>query len=87
MPDSVRRAYTWRRIFERVLAHKKALVKAHVIALFAMLATVPLPLLLPLMIDEVLLEQPGMIVAQLDAWMPVDWQGTMGYIEIGRAHV
>lgn len=80
MPDSVRRAYTWRRIFERVLAHKKALVKAHVIALFAMLATVPLPLLLPLMIDEVLLEQPGMIVAQLDAWMPVDWQGPMGYI-------
>ncbi|MDR9498063.1 MAG: ABC transporter ATP-binding protein [Hydrogenovibrio sp.] len=72
--------YTWRRIFERVIEHKPALIKAHLIALLAMLATVPLPLLLPLMVDEVLLAQPGAIVAFLDSWMPQNWQGALGYI-------
>lgn len=72
--------YTWQRIYELVICHKPRLVKAHIIALFAMLSTVSLPMLLPLLVDEVLLDKPGMILGFLDGWMPEVWQTAMGYI-------
>lgn len=72
--------YTWQRIKAIVFGHKPRLVKAHIIALAATLATVPLPLLLPLLVDEVLLEKPGMIVAALNGWLPDNWQTAFGYI-------
>ena len=53
------RSYTWQRIYDLVVQHKPQLIKANIIALFAMLATVPLPLLLPILVDEVLLHKPG----------------------------
>ena len=74
------RSYTWRRIFELTLRHKPNLVKAHIIAFFAMLATVPLPLLLPILVDEVLLEQPGWIVGGLNEILPAGWQTATYYI-------
>lgn len=74
------RSYTWQRIFELVKRHKPRLVKAHVIALFAMLATVPLPLLLPILVDEVLLNQPGWIVGFLQTLVSPDWYGATYYI-------
>lgn len=74
------RSYTWRRIFELTLRHKPKLVKAHVIAFFAMLATVPLPLLLPILVDEVLLNQPGWIVGGLNEILPAGWQTATYYI-------
>lgn len=72
--------YSWQRIRQFVFQHKPELVKAHIIALLATLVTVPLPLLLPLLVDEVLLEQPATIVATLNAWLPEDWQTAVGYI-------
>lgn len=74
------RSYTWQRIFELVKRHKPRLVKAHIIALFAMLATVPLPLLLPILVDEVLLDQPGWIVGFLQTLVSPDWYGATYYI-------
>ncbi|MBD3777403.1 MAG: ABC transporter ATP-binding protein, partial [Thiotrichales bacterium] len=74
------RSYTWQRIFELVKRHKPRLVKAHIIALFAMLATVPLPLLLPILVDEVLLNQPGWIVGFLQTLVSPDWYGATYYI-------
>ena len=74
------RSYTWRRIYDLVLKHKPNLIKAHFIALFAMLVTVPLPLLLPFLVDEVLLDKPGMIVEFLQRWVPEDWLGPVYYI-------
>ena len=73
-------AYSWRRIFDLVVAHKSLLIKAHIIALFATLATVPLPLLLPLLVDEVLLNQPDWIVASLQALAPESWYSPFYYI-------
>ncbi|PLA74729.1 ABC transporter ATP-binding protein [Hydrogenovibrio sp. SC-1] len=72
--------YSWQRIFELVIQHKPQLIKAHIIALFAMIATVPLPLLLPLLVDEVLLNQPAWIVGTLNQWIPESWQTAVGYI-------
>lgn len=74
------RSYSWRRIFELTLRHKPKLVKAHIIAFFAMLATVPLPLLLPILVDEVLLDKPGWIVNTMNNWVPADWHGPVYYI-------
>ncbi|HEY9018335.1 ABC transporter ATP-binding protein [Thiomicrospira sp.] len=72
--------YSWRRIYELVIQHKSLLIKAHIIALFATLATVPLPLLLPLLVDEVLLNQPAWIVASLQALAPESWYSPLYYI-------
>lgn len=72
--------YSWQRIFQLVKQHKRLLIKAHIIALFATLATVPLPLLLPLLVDEVLLNQPSWIVASLQAIAPESWYSALYYI-------
>ncbi|HIE41024.1 MAG TPA: ABC transporter ATP-binding protein, partial [Thiomicrorhabdus sp.] len=76
------RSYTWGRIFDLVLHHKPALVKAHIIAFFATLAIVPLPLLLPFLVDEVLLDKPGMIVNFLNQWVASDWHTPVYYIVV-----
>jgi len=74
------RSYTWQRIYELVVQHKPELVKANIIAFFAMLATVPLPLLLPILVDEVLLDKPGPIVAFLQTFVSSDWYTATYYI-------
>jgi ATP-binding cassette subfamily C protein len=74
------RSYTWRRIYELTLQHKPQLVKAHIIAFFAMLATVPLPLLLPILVDEVLLDQPGWVVAGMNTLLAPEFQTAFYYI-------
>lgn len=79
-PATSQTPYSWQRIFDLVMRHKPQLIKAHIIALFAMIATVPLPLLLPLLVDEVLLNQPAWIVGTLNQWIPASWQTALGYI-------
>lgn len=74
------RSYTWQRIYDLVVSHKPELFKANVIAVFAMLATVPLPLLLPILVDEVLLDQPGPIVAFLQVFVSPEWHTAAYYI-------
>ena len=76
------RSYTWQRIFDLVLQHKPALIKAHIIAFFATLAIVPLPLLLPFLVDEVLLDKPGVIVHFLNQWVDSDWHTPVYYIVV-----
>ncbi|MFB9885284.1 ABC transporter ATP-binding protein [Balneatrix alpica] len=60
--------------------HKPKLWRAHLIALFTTLCAIPIPLLLPLLVDEVLLQQPGAVVAWVNAWAPVSWQQPVGYV-------
>ena len=48
--------YDWAYIRRTALEHKGKLVKAHVIAMLATLTSVPIPLLMPLLVEEVLLE-------------------------------
>jgi len=72
--------YTWRDLLGMVLDHRRELVLANLIALLGALASVPIPLLLPLMVDEVLLDRPGGIVALLERLLPSAWQGPIAYI-------
>lgn len=71
---------TWKYLYQIALRHKRELVIAHIIALLATLASVPVPLLMPLLVDEVLLNNPGMVVETINAVFPVGWQGAMLYI-------
>ncbi len=72
--------YTWQRIWDLVKRHRSRLIKANLIAFVAAAVTLPLPLLLPLLVDEVLLHQGGWIVEGLNQWLPQDWQTAAGYI-------
>ncbi|MBT8124818.1 MAG: ABC transporter ATP-binding protein/permease [Gammaproteobacteria bacterium] len=62
------------------LVHKKELVSAHVIAVIAVLASIPIPLLIPLLIDEVLLNKPGKVVAMVGKYFPESLHSPFLYI-------
>lgn len=72
--------YTWPYILGIAREHKKELIAAHVIAVFAALASVPIPLLMPLLVDEVLLHQPGVMVGWINGHFPAAWHGPLLYV-------
>lgn len=72
--------YSWDYVRQLALQHKPLLVKAHIIALMAALVSVPVPLLMPLLVDEVLLQKPGNMVAVMNQVFPDAWHGSVLYI-------
>lgn len=72
--------FTWRSIASVALKHRKELIIANLVAILAAVASVPVPLLMPLLVDEVLLGQPGAIVAAVDRLFPDTWRGPALYI-------
>jgi len=73
---------TWRGIFDELKLHRRHLLLANFIAMLAVMAAVPLPLLLPLMVDEVLLHHPGKMVAAIGPWFPAAWHGPVLFIGV-----
>ena len=71
---------TWRGIADELKIHRARMLQANLIALLAVMAAVPVPLLLPLMVDEVLLQHPGKMVAAIGAWFPAAWHGPLLFI-------
>ncbi|MHB1092768.1 ABC transporter ATP-binding protein [Thiobacillus sp.] len=71
---------TWRDIAGELKIHRPRLLQANAIALLAVAASVPVPLLLPLMVDEVLLQHPGVLVERIGAVFPVAWHGPALFI-------
>lgn len=67
--------YTWESIFKIATEHKQALIKGHLIAILAALVMIPIPLLMPILVDEVLLDKPGPLVAFVQWIMPDIWHG------------
>jgi ATP-binding cassette subfamily C protein len=65
----------WSFIFRIAKQHRRRLVLAHVIAIIAALLSVPVPLLMPLLVDEVLLGKSGPIVRFVDKIFPAAWHG------------
>ncbi len=72
--------YTWRYILSIARQHKKQLISAHLIAILATLVSVPVPLLMPLLVDEVLLNKPAIVVQTVNRLSPVEWQSPLLYI-------
>jgi len=76
MPDRL----SWAEIRRLALQHRKALVLANLIAVLATLCSVPIPLLLPLLVDEVLLGDGNTALQIMDRLLPAGWQTAVGYI-------
>ncbi len=76
MPDHL----SWAEIRRLALHHKKALILANLVAVFATLCSVPIPLLLPLLVDEVLLQDGDAALKIMDLFLPAAWQSAAGYI-------
>lgn len=72
--------YDWRTILNIALHHRRELVMANLVGILAVLASVPLPLLMPLLVDEVLLQQPGALVNAMNQVFPAGWHGPVLYI-------
>ena len=71
---------SWRSIANELKTHRARLVQANFVALLAVTAAVPVPLLLPLMVDEVLLQNPGKLAGAIGAWFPPSWHGPVLFI-------
>lgn len=67
-------------LFKRITFHKKQLLIANIIAIFATALSVPIPLLMPLLVDEVLLDNPASGIKLLNLVMFDTWQTPLGYI-------
>ncbi len=72
--------YSWRYIIQIALTHKKQLIIGNLIAFLATAASVPVPLLMPLLVDEVLLNHPSLVLNTINPWLPIEWQQPMFYI-------
>ncbi len=75
-PDSSP-GYTWSHIFQMALQHRRQLFLGNLIAIVATLLTIPIYLLVPLLVDEVLLNQPATLVNTLHWLFPSHWQSTV----------
>ncbi len=72
--------YDWRYILSIALLHRKQLIIANLIAILATLASVPIPLLMPVLVDEVLLNRPGIAIDLMNPLFPETWHGPFLYI-------
>lgn len=72
--------YDWSYLLQAALKHRKELISAHIIAILAALLAVPVPLLMPILVDEVLLDQPGTTIDIMHSLFPEAWHGPVLYI-------
>ncbi|MCY1481869.1 Multidrug resistance ABC transporter ATP-binding/permease protein BmrA [compost metagenome] len=71
---------SWTEIRRLALRHRKSLLLANLVAVFATLCSVPIPLLLPLLVDEVLLGKGDAALLFMNDFLPDGWQRPIGYI-------
>ncbi len=72
--------YTWHYVLSIFLRHRREIVVANTVAIIAAALSVPVPLLMPLLVDEVLLDKPGNMLAALNALIPQSLSGPTAYI-------
>ncbi|MFV0481663.1 MAG: ABC transporter ATP-binding protein [Campylobacteraceae bacterium] len=70
--------YTFKNIYDSLLKYKKELFFANIFAVIATLASTPIPLIIPMLVDEVLLNKPGFIAKYTD--LIFGWDNMYGYI-------
>ncbi|MDD2382756.1 MAG: ABC transporter ATP-binding protein [Sulfurospirillaceae bacterium] len=61
--------YTFNTLFKAIMQYKKELIFANIIAFIAVLISTPVPLLMPMLVDEVLLSKPGFVVHWVDVFL------------------
>lgn len=58
-------------ILREISKHKKVLMVANVVAILSTLLTIPVPLLIPLLIDEIILGKGGKITEMIDQYLTI----------------
>ncbi|TAA48165.1 ABC transporter ATP-binding protein [Corallincola spongiicola] len=82
MKDRQPRLLSWQWISNEIRGFKRPLLIANVVAILATALSVPVPLLMPLMVDEVLLNNPGSTLDTLNMLLPTSWQNATVYITL-----
>ena len=67
-------------LITQVKNHKRKLIAANVVAVIATMLSVPIPLLMPLMVDEVLLNKPSTGIEVMNHVLPQSLHSPAGYI-------
>ncbi|MCG6200795.1 ABC transporter ATP-binding protein [Psychromonas antarctica] len=80
MKDANSETINWQWLVEQAKVHKKRLIWANIIALVATAMSVPIPLLMPLMVDEILLNKPAGGVDFINHFLPLSVQQPANYI-------
>jgi len=76
---------SWPSIFSELTRHRPALLRGNLIALLAVACAVPVPLFLPILVDEVLLNRPGGFIGFFAPWFSATWHGPVLFISIALA--
>jgi ATP-binding cassette subfamily C protein len=58
-------------IFHEIAKHKKVLISANLVAILSTMLTIPVPLLIPLLIDEIILGKGGEITQTIDQYLTI----------------
>ena len=80
LPSLRERPYDWRDLADMILRHRREIILANLIAILGTVVSVPVPLLIPMLVDEVLLDQPGAAVGLMNRIFPEGWQGPVLYV-------
>ncbi|WP_017517663.1 ABC transporter ATP-binding protein [Pseudomonas nitroreducens] len=80
MPELSADRLSWAEIRRLAFRHRKALLLANLVAVLATACSVPIPLLLPLLVDEVLLGKGDAALQVMNHWLPDGWHKPAGYI-------
>lgn len=78
--ESAPEKYSFKYIVELALQHRKTLVAANLIAVCAVITSVPIPLFIPLLVDEILLDQPGKVVGAFNSLFSAETMSPLVYI-------
>lgn len=78
--DKLAESYNWQQLAKMAISHKRMLILANIVAIIAVFASVPVPLLMPVLVDEVLLKEPAIAVNMINQFFPSEWHGPILYI-------
>ncbi|MCW9047877.1 MAG: ABC transporter ATP-binding protein/permease [Gammaproteobacteria bacterium] len=71
---------SWSQIFNTAKSFKRSLWQANLIAIFAAILSAPVPMLMPILVDEVLLDKPGFLTGSMNVVFPESWWSPAFYI-------
>jgi len=60
--------YDFKMLFRLIKPYKKELIAANIVAFVAAIVNTPVPLLMPMLVDEVLLKKPGFLTRTIDTY-------------------
>lgn len=66
---------TLTQLWQTIKQHKRRLILGQLLAIIGALVAVPVPLLMPLLVDEVLLHQPARLTDLVTLLVPTSWMG------------